>query len=653
MKASWHFARHQLGGRLYNPLGGEHFNQGAVGGAQWEPGEALVREAIQNSLDAGTNDELVDVHLSVSTPDALPADRARTWFGTLWPHLQARECKLRGLGREPGACGFIRVEDFGTRGLEGNVEQWNSPRERERNDFFSFFRAEGHSGKSEKDGGSWGEGKSVFSRASQIHTWLAVSVRASDGSTVAIGKAVLWHHYINDIEHVAIGEFGERQPIEHGGVPGELVVPSRDAELLERLRRDFALRRGLGLKPSDPAIPGLSVIVPYADPVLTADSLLSTVVREYFEPILRERLRVTVSGHGLSRGPVILDHETILEEAKALRKPELVRLLSLATWMQSEPAQSVFTLKECAGGDAPKWTDSLFNSESPEFKDLCDRYNKGERVAVRVPLCVQPTDAKAVRSYFDVFLEQDRDGDGYVPIFVRKGIVVPNARERSVRGHSLFAIVRIDDQPLFTMLRAAEPPAHTTWSHTTQNFQGRYHFGKATIDFVVSAPKYIADTLAGARTDRDLDVWADFFPAPFNEGDKPNEGVGKRGKRRPPVVGPIPTPKPRPFKIEAISGGFSVARDNAERTPCPARLEVLVAYETSRGNALNKYHPADFKLSSLRRSTVDAEEQECSENRLIVIPASDDFKLEVRGFDENRDLFVKVRTLEISTGGDA
>ena len=112
MQESWHFARHQPGGPVYNPLGGEHFNQGAVGDADWEAAESLVRESIQNSLDArAEGEEEVSVVFHVSAPTAMSDETAVAWFGSLWPHLRSRECKLVNLKERPHRGGFIVVEE--------------------------------------------------------------------------------------------------------------------------------------------------------------------------------------------------------------------------------------------------------------------------------------------------------------------------------------------------------------------------------------------------------------------------------------------------------------------------------------------------------------------------------------------------------------
>jgi hypothetical protein len=57
-------------------------------------------------------------------------------------------------------------EDFGTKDLDGDINEWRSDKS-EGNAFFSFFRAEGRSSKTGESLSRWGIGKQIFPTASQ------------------------------------------------------------------------------------------------------------------------------------------------------------------------------------------------------------------------------------------------------------------------------------------------------------------------------------------------------------------------------------------------------------------------------------------------------------------------------------------------------
>ncbi len=90
MTAAWNFVKHIAGQPIVNPLGSEHF---ADVDDDWRPGEVLVRECIQNSLDAHHDDE-VSVNFQIRSASSMSASTAEFWFSTLWPHLRSRDCKL-------------------------------------------------------------------------------------------------------------------------------------------------------------------------------------------------------------------------------------------------------------------------------------------------------------------------------------------------------------------------------------------------------------------------------------------------------------------------------------------------------------------------------------------------------------------------------
>jgi hypothetical protein len=134
----WHFKSRERSDEVADPIQGEFFDEAADPDERRRgPAASLVREAIQNSLDAHVGNEPVHVRFYLSAEEGLTAGRARNWFAGLWPHLRARRSGLREVQPEPQACRFIVIEDFGTRGLEGDPRRGTTPEEDERDDFYS------------------------------------------------------------------------------------------------------------------------------------------------------------------------------------------------------------------------------------------------------------------------------------------------------------------------------------------------------------------------------------------------------------------------------------------------------------------------------------------------------------------------------------
>src|SRR5205085_208197 len=126
MSATWRFYLQQPTDPIHNPIAGEFFSTEAVGNVT----EALIREGFQNTLDARIKEaegkrEPAQVRIFLSeVAGALPARRAKQWFGSLRPHVMARGNGLRDQPDENAPCPFLVFEDFGTIGLTGDPEEY-------------------------------------------------------------------------------------------------------------------------------------------------------------------------------------------------------------------------------------------------------------------------------------------------------------------------------------------------------------------------------------------------------------------------------------------------------------------------------------------------------------------------------------------------
>ena len=80
-----------------------------------------------------------------------------------------------------------------------------------KNAFFSFFRAEGRSGKSGESLGRWGIGKQVFPTASRLHAMFGVTVRADSPNRVLMGSAVVRNHSVSGKDFQPDAWFGCRE----------------------------------------------------------------------------------------------------------------------------------------------------------------------------------------------------------------------------------------------------------------------------------------------------------------------------------------------------------------------------------------------------------------------------------------------------------
>ncbi|MBM4309134.1 MAG: hypothetical protein FJ123_20590, partial [Deltaproteobacteria bacterium] len=116
----WEFRKMSRGEINIDPIEGEFFSTEALGSLS----DALIREAIQNSLDAAIPGEQVKVAITFSSRDQnLPTSKSENYLKGLRSHLEAKESGL--IERVPltDSMDFLVIEDFGTRGLEGDIRE--------------------------------------------------------------------------------------------------------------------------------------------------------------------------------------------------------------------------------------------------------------------------------------------------------------------------------------------------------------------------------------------------------------------------------------------------------------------------------------------------------------------------------------------------
>jgi hypothetical protein len=618
----WHFRAMDPGEVQVDPVHDEFFK------AQ-DLADALVRESIQNSLDARRSRSPVRVRFRfASGTHALHPDAVRQYFDGLEPHLHAVAKTIHSvLPRPDEAVPYLLIEDFGTRGLTGDpyVDPELNDTTDERNDFFYFWRNVGRSNKGEIDRGRWGLGKAVFTVASRIRTVFGITRRADDDRVLLLGQSVLKTHILDGERIYPYGFFARRE--KHNGLP----LPIEDAMLLERFADDFGVDR---------AEAGLSVVVPYyRDDELSLERLTESILEQYFYPILRGDLVVdVVDGSHTQR----IAADTIDQLFTA--DSSVARLCELTRWSLAQPDEQRIVLAE-RGTAAPKWEESVI--ETSELALLRERFASGERLAFRVPVLVKRKRARPASSWFDVFLEHDDSLRKAEHHFIRRGITIPDIRISSDKPAR--ALIVVDDHNLSTFLGDAENPAHSDWSERADKIRTHYDHGAFTLRFVKNSASFLASLLARPPVGRVRDFLADLFSI-----EMPGEAAHETAAARIPVrasiggisgdgAGSGASSGGSRVTIARIAGGFTIKSADAAMIGRPLRGEV--AYRVRAGNPFRKHSPFDFDLQSGREISVQMEGaslRATSLNAFDLIPTSAKFQISMKGFDPRRDLIVRV-----------
>jgi hypothetical protein len=283
-------------------------------------------------------------------------------------------------------------------------------------------------------------------------------------------------------------------------------------------------------------------------------------------------------------------------------------------------------------GSAPKWEESLINKET--LSSLRERFNQKERIAIRVPLTITPKGQAPTKSFFDVFIEQDIKLDHAEDHFIREGITIAGVSTLKQKG--IRALISITDKSLSEFLGDSENPAHTEWQERSQKFKNRFNYGVSSLRFVKNSPKEIVKILSKPSLGIDKNLLEDLFSITRPQS---IDDIKKPGSKIPP--GDL-TGSNKEFQLMRKHGGF-ILRKNPKSLR-PVGIHITVAYETRGRDPFKAYSPFDFEInnSPIKIISKDAQINFIKENQLIVQLLSDDFKLEVMGFDLNRDLRLKV-----------
>ncbi len=625
----WHFRRMQPGEMNIDPIESEFFSTEALGSLA----DALVREAVQNSLDARRPGEPLRFRVCFPGPAGVPGDEVpRTFLGELRPHLRANRSGLTSLPDNDEPLSFLAIEDYGTRGLQGDPAQSEDDAiddlKARRNDFFYFWRNVGRSRKHASDLGRWGLGKTVFQAASRINAFFGLTRRADDGRLLLLGQSVLRIHKLDGHRYYPYGYFGD--------IRDGFALPIDDRDTLLRFQDEFCLDRG--------EQPGLSIVIPYPDTEITPDAVAASLIHHYFVPILAGDMSAEVI-HGdqsLHLGADSLAERVAAGGSGGAARFE--RVVELARWAHAVESDNMVTLAPPEVDYAPKWTDEGLDSET--LDSLKVRFDAGERVAVTVPVWVKPARAEPILSSFDVFLERDEDLGVAEQSYVRDGITVAGVRTNM--PHGIRALVLVRDRALSELLGDSENPAHTEWQERSPKFKNKYRHGPFTLRYVKNAPRELVRLFTRPSEARDLLLLRNVFSLEMPT----EETIKNKHKRKEHSVGDSEdetslnvdsTNRGRFADLQRMQGGFRV-KGNLAELPKPNAIAVEVAYDVRRGNPFLHYQPFDFDLGAQPIEVVTSKVRiRRQRNNVLTFEALEpDFQVNVKGFDPHRDIRLRI-----------
>jgi len=631
MGTQWWFRERQPNEKLRDPIQGEFFTEDSIS----DPARALVRESVQNVLDAQRGSDPLRVRFRLGE---LPADESSRYLLALRPHVEeVVPSSVSAFASD--RCRFLVIEDFGTTGLTGDIEA-TAPEPGVRNNYYSFVWAEGASSKVLGERGRWGLGKYVFPKNSRIFSFFAVTVQHPDGGKpllrdgegrMLIGMSVLKNHRVGTTDHVPDGYWARD--------PETRAAPFIDTATID----DFCSTWSVGRGSSEG---GLSLVLPHLDQQVDRAAIIDAILAEYFIAIDRGQISFEVVD---AAGTVIIDAEslrTILDQVGGEIREHVSRSLDLLRWWSEAGEASTIRLPQ-RPVDVDELLDEAMRTRAADLLAE-ERGRVAVEAAVSIRLDRKGESARWAR--FIVLFESDPGASSDI-IYSRGGLIIPDVR--GTAHHGVRSILLADDPVITQFLGDAEDPGHTQWKESGEHFKGRYELGPTRLRFVRHFPGAF---IRAVRRDRE-EVVADYLehwlsvagpkaprptPAPGGGG-----GTGTGGDADP------PDPTPRRWSMTRDEDG-TVHMTVSERLTGPSSARVSFAYDILRGNAFSAYEPFDFVLDGHGDGTGPTVRWESSSgtieveapNVLMVRDIEPGSVIALTGFDVNRDVKIDTRPIK-------
>ncbi len=580
--------------------------------------EAIVREFIQNSLDAKVpGGNVVKVRFVLGTVRRSELDRFVEEEFTR--HLKASELFPQDYPTT-SFVPFLTMEDYGTTGLDG--ETGENVRPKGRHNFYNFWWCEGKSQKKGQEGGRWGLGKTTFHIISKLRVFWGYTVRHDDGRKLLMGKALLKAHRLDKKTYQYYGYY-----VKDGFAP----IDSNDT--IGLFRRAFSIRR------TDES--GLSLVIPMPQIEITVDAVIRSVIIHYFYAIMNGDLEVEIAGDS---GTVKLDSVNLAEMAsdqnwrgtawEDMNRSSFLKFIKNCI-ENEENGQFVLLPDECA--ESLQIDESSFGNR---LDHLREDFAESDFLSVRVPLFVQMVGKPKSKSYFDIHMHKTPTLKEPQEYYIRSGITITEMR--TLGTHQVRTLLVAKDDPISEFLGDAETPAHTKWNRETEGFKSKYENAAKTLAFITRSLVSIVSLLDEPPKERQKDFLKDIFFV--SQPEREDEEIGREKSV------PLITAKRKRFGIVRTGNGIRITL--LEDDPrLPIRGHLKLAYDVRRGNPFKNFEVHDFDLGSgsVATNSRSCSITVCGPNAIEMSINNRDFFLELGGFDKNRDLVVDIQEIRNET----
>jgi len=568
--------------------------------------ESLVRETLQNSLDAKDPDlDVVRVRFSVKTVKSTHLNVFDALMRGIIPHLKDAKPALYSEIVRYGHPKVLVIEDFGTTGLEGD----ESTKQDDENHFANFWRFVGRTEKGGGRGGSFGIGKVVIPMSSLACTFFGVTVRRGQNYSpgpLFMGQAMLPQHRHNGTNIEPFILFGDQTR--------DIILPVSDEALIATYSTCLDFERGAEQL-------GTSIAIPFPAKPISCDAILNAVVKHYFYTIIKGQLVVEIDGDDFDS--VTLTRDNIKNYA-ATQGADFQALLSFIEDAVDIPSPGLLQL--AYRPDDLAIDEETFESDPEALGLLRKRYEDGELLSFVYSLPLDPVEGESGCGDLHLYIQKAPEVSRGIDVYMRSGISV-YANSVFKESNKSLALLVADEELICELLRLSEGPAHNTWIHSSNKAASVYRGAHKTIKAAKNSLRELHALLAVGKEEQDTNAFAKFFPS-------------TRKDEKPIIEGKEPR-----FNIVAAGGVLTVTRGSSATNPSLVGLSAKFSVNYVSPPGAKKYSKIDFDLTKRPPMSIRAKGasfHDVTGNKFNFKIDADDFELVVGTFDKLRDLEVRV-----------
>ncbi|MBC6407242.1 MAG: hypothetical protein GDA40_03495 [Rhodobacteraceae bacterium] len=568
--------------------------------------ETLVREAIQNSLDARRDpNRPARMHFTFHRG---PVGAAAPFLAQLMAYRQQAALPIPSEWND-GEIRWLVVEDFNTTGLRGDLSD-------RRSDFWNYWLNFGISNKDGRGRGGRGIGRVTFLIASQINSVIGYTRRAEDSALALCGMAARLYKSEGSLKSTHAYLANE--------INGNIYALHDTPEFYNDARQAFGFTGYQGFDDS-----GLALVIPYPHSDLHEEGILAAAIENFAPAFFSNSLELKVGARVLNASTI----ETTAREGDVAEcinndaiKADVDRYLGLVRRALNPRVAHRLFLRSATTKALQEWR------KTPDIEDLQHKVTTQD-IAIKLSFPLRKDDERHEVSLHAVIGPAARTRKP-LDQFFREGMSLPNVKASSPGALDLVLLVR--DGLLAQYLNCCEGKAHLDLLRSQEvraKLKEKGFGGLNARHLVKSLPRELRRLLTPETTKADASVFARYFSKPSQKPDR----VHSAGK--PKGVPPLPKQPPGLLRIKTLEDGLRVRAD-PDFQDWPVDVSITIAY--ADGTSRPKWSAHDFTLEKLTIEHQDCH-LECENNQVRALNCGPDTVIKITGFDANRELDTNIK----------